>query len=45
MRWLRAAGMHHLGCPIVDVPAAQAAALEKVEWPAPRRFDTLDGAS
>lgn len=43
--WLRAAGMHHLGCPIVDVPAAQAAALEKVEWPAPRRFDTLDGAS
>ena len=31
--WLRAAGMHHLGCPIVDLPAAQVDALAKVAWP------------
>jgi len=40
--WLRAAGLHHLGCPIVDVPQAQADALEKVEWPA---LDEMDGAA
>ncbi|WP_326637330.1 hypothetical protein OG884_26690 [Streptosporangium sp. NBC_01755] len=31
--WLRAAGLHHLGHPIVDLPAAQQAALDKVSWP------------
>ena len=31
--WLRAAGLQHLGCPVVDLPAAQVAALEKVDWP------------
>ena len=40
--WLRAAGLHHLGCPIVDVPQAQADALAKVEWPA---LDEMDGAA
>lgn len=40
--WLRAAGLHALGAPLFDVPAAQAAALEKVDWPS---FDTLDGAA
>lgn len=32
--WLRAMGMEHLGAPVVDLPAAQLAALEKVRWPA-----------
>ncbi len=40
--WLRAAGLHHLGCPIVDVPQAQADALAKVEWPT---LDVIDGAA
>ena len=31
--WLRAAGLHHLGQPVVDLPAAQVEALDKVEWP------------
>ena len=31
--WLRAAGLHHLGQPVVDLPAAQVEALAKVEWP------------
>lgn len=31
--WLRAAGLHHLGHPIVDLPAAQVDALDKVQWP------------
>lgn len=31
--WLWAAGLQHLGEPIVDVPAAQLAALEVVDWP------------
>ena len=40
--WLRAAGLHHLGCPIGDVPQAQADALAKVEWPT---LDEMDGAA
>ena len=31
--WRRAAGMQRLGAPVVDLPAAQIAALEKVRWP------------
>ena len=31
--WLRAAGLHLLGHPIVDLPAAQAAALDRITWP------------
>lgn len=31
--WLRAAGLQHLGHPIVDMPAAQVDALAKVDWP------------
>jgi Holliday junction resolvasome RuvABC endonuclease subunit len=31
--WLRAAGMEALGHPIVDLPKAQRAALDKVTWP------------
>lgn len=30
---LRAAGLQHLGHPIVDLPAAQVEVLAKVEWP------------
>ena len=32
--WLRAAGLQHLGFPVVELPAAQVDALSKVEWPA-----------
>lgn len=31
--WLRAAGMHVLGSPVVELPAAQVDALSKVDWP------------
>jgi Holliday junction resolvasome RuvABC endonuclease subunit len=31
--WLRAAGLQHLGHPVVDLPAAQIARLDKVTWP------------
>lgn len=31
--WLRAAGLQHLGHPIVTLPAAQVARLDKVTWP------------
>lgn len=31
--WLRAAGLHHLGHPIVDVPATHAEALDRITWP------------
>lgn len=31
--WLRAAGLQHLGAPIVELPAAQVEALDKVSWP------------
>ena len=31
--WLRAAGLEALGCPLVELPAAQRAALDKVAWP------------
>lgn len=31
--WLRAAGLQHLGTPVVDLPAAQLDALGKVAWP------------
>jgi Holliday junction resolvasome RuvABC endonuclease subunit len=31
--WLRAAGMHHKGTPVVSVPQDQASALTKVAWP------------
>ncbi|MEU0236827.1 hypothetical protein ABZ234_03985 [Nocardiopsis sp. NPDC006198] len=31
--WLRAAGMQALGHPVVDLPAAQVARLDKVLWP------------
>jgi Holliday junction resolvasome RuvABC endonuclease subunit len=31
--WLRAAGLEHLGHPIVDLPKAQREALAKVAWP------------
>ena len=31
--FLRAAGLHHLGHPVIDVPAAQAAALDRITWP------------
>lgn len=34
--WLRAAGLQHLGHPIVDLPAAQVDALAKVDWPVVR---------
>lgn len=33
MRWLRAAGLQHLGYPLVDVAAVQREALDKVVWP------------
>ncbi|WP_328339489.1 hypothetical protein [Micromonospora sp. NBC_00421] len=32
--WLRAAGLDHLGHPLVAMPAAQRAALDAVTWPA-----------
>jgi len=32
--WLRAAGLQHLGEPVVKLPAAQVAVLDKVAWPA-----------
>lgn len=32
--WLRAAGLDHLGAPLVQLPAAQAAALNNINWPA-----------
>jgi Holliday junction resolvasome RuvABC endonuclease subunit len=32
--WLRAAGMQYLGQPVVNLPAAQVSALDKVKWPA-----------
>lgn len=32
--WLRAAGLHALGAPLFDLPAAQVDALAKVTWPA-----------
>ena len=31
--WLRAAGLEHLGHAVVKLPAAQVAALAKVQWP------------
>lgn len=31
--WLRAMGMNHLGCPVVEVPNTHRAALGKVAWP------------
>lgn len=31
--WLRQAGLHHLGTPELELPAAQVAALLKVRWP------------
>lgn len=31
--WLRAMGLDHLGCPPVDLPKAQRAALDKITWP------------
>ncbi|WP_062214742.1 hypothetical protein [Streptomyces sp. NBRC 109706] len=31
--WLRAAGLEHLGVPMVELPAAQRARLERVGWP------------
>lgn len=31
--FLRAAGLHYLGAPVVDLPAAQVEALSKVAWP------------
>jgi Holliday junction resolvasome RuvABC endonuclease subunit len=31
--WLRAAGMQHLGQPIIDLPKAQTETLDKVNWP------------
>lgn len=31
--WLRAAGLERLGAPVVAVPAAQRARLDKVSWP------------
>jgi Holliday junction resolvasome RuvABC endonuclease subunit len=34
--WLWAAGKQHLGEPIVQLPASQVAALDKVKWPALR---------
>lgn len=36
--WLRMAGLQHLGASAFHLPAAQVAALDKVQWP------TLDGA-
>lgn len=36
--WLRQAGLYRLGVPAFDLPAAQVAALDVVQWPA------LDGA-
>ncbi len=35
--WLLAAGREHLGCPLVALPAAQVARLDKAKWP------TLEG--
>lgn len=32
--WLRAMGLDQLGCPLVDMPQAHRAALDKVTWPA-----------
>jgi Holliday junction resolvasome RuvABC endonuclease subunit len=32
--WLRAMGLDALGAPLVDLPAAQREAMDKVEWPA-----------
>jgi Holliday junction resolvasome RuvABC endonuclease subunit len=32
--WLRAAGLQHLGQPLLSLPAAQIARLEKAKWPA-----------
>lgn len=32
--WLRAAGLDHLGHPVVDLPKAHRAALDAVAWPA-----------
>ncbi|PJN24254.1 Holliday junction endonuclease [Kitasatospora sp. CB02891] len=32
--WLRAAGLQHLGEPLVSLPAAQIARLDKAKWPA-----------
>lgn len=37
--WLRAMGLDHLGCPVVEVPKTHRAALEKVEWPEVRCGD------
>ncbi|OPC85345.1 hypothetical protein B4N89_27350 [Embleya scabrispora] len=31
--WLRAMGLDHLGHPVVELPAAQRAMLDKVTWP------------
>lgn len=31
--WLRAAGLDHLGTPVIDMPATHRDALKKVEWP------------
>ncbi|MEU0940373.1 Holliday junction endonuclease [Embleya sp. NPDC005971] len=31
--WLRAMGLDHLGYPVVELPAAQRAMLDKVTWP------------
>lgn len=31
--WLRAAGLEHLGCPVVEVPQTHRDALGKVDWP------------
>lgn len=31
--WLRAMGLDHLGCPVVEVPKAHRDALAKVAWP------------
>lgn len=31
--WLRAMGLDHLGAPLVDLPAINRTALEKVQWP------------
>lgn len=33
--WLRAMGMDHLGCPLVELPQAQRAMLDTVKWPEP----------
>lgn len=31
--WLAAMGLEHLGCPLVELPAAQRAAVRRVAWP------------